>query len=70
MRGWQSYFGFCETAAVLIGFDPLGPVAAQSGSVAAVENTAPSPGSAVDTRGTSAAGQQHRWQRPGPWYLA
>ena len=27
MRGWRSYFGFCETPEVLIGSDSLGPVA-------------------------------------------
>ena len=27
MRGWRSYFGFCETPEVLIGLDPLGPAA-------------------------------------------
>src|SRR5437867_1360494 len=32
---------------------PLGPVATTSGSVAAVENTAPSPGSTARTGGTS-----------------
>src|SRR6478735_6793978 len=45
---------------------PLGPVATQGGYVAAVENTAPSPGSAVGTGGASAAGKQHRWQRARP----
>jgi RNA-directed DNA polymerase len=25
MRGWRSYFGFCETPEVLIVLDPLGP---------------------------------------------
>jgi hypothetical protein len=42
--------------------NPLDPVATQGGHVAAVENTAPSPGSAVGTGGASAAGMQHRWQ--------
>ena len=36
--------------------NPLGPVATQGGYVAAVENTAPSPGSSVETRGASATG--------------
>ena len=66
MRGWRSYFGFCETPEVLIGSNPLGPVATQGGYVAAVENTAPSPGSAVGTGGASAAGKQYRWQRTRP----
>jgi hypothetical protein len=34
--------------------------------VAAVENTAPSPGSSPGTRGPSEAGKQHRWQRARP----
>ena len=62
MRGWRSYFGFCETARSADRLNPLGPVATQGGSVAAVENTAPSPGSSAGTRGTSAAGQQYGWQ--------
>ena len=46
--------------------NPLGPVAAPGGFVAAVENTAPSPGGAAGTGGASAAGQQHRRQRTRP----
>jgi RNA-directed DNA polymerase len=42
MRGWRSYFGFCETPEVLIGLDTLGPSATQGCFVAAVENIAPS----------------------------
>ena len=66
MRGWRSYFGFCETPEVLIGLNPLGPVATPGGYVAAVENTAPSPGSTVGTGGASAAGKQYRRQRSRP----
>jgi RNA-directed DNA polymerase len=57
LRGWRSYFGFCETPEVLIGFNPLGPVATQGGYVAAVENTAPSPGGTTGTGGARAAGE-------------
>ena len=46
--------------------NPLGPVATQGGYVAAVENTAPSPGGSVGTGGASAAGQQYGWQRARP----
>ena len=41
-------------------FNPLGPVATPGGCVAAVENTAPSPGSPVGTGGARAAGEQYR----------
>ena len=37
--------------------NPLGSAATQSSLVAAVENTAPSPGDFVGTRGTRAAGE-------------
>ena len=43
MRGWRSYFGFCETPEVLLVAYSLGPVAAQGCDVAAVENTTPPP---------------------------
>ena len=66
MRGWRSYFGFCETPEVLVYLDPLGPAATPSGSVAAVENTAPSPGGTVGTGGASATGQQYGRQRSRP----
>ena len=66
MRGWRGYFGFCETPEVLIGSNPLGPVATPGGSVAAVENTAPSPGGTAGTGGATAAGEQYRRQRPRP----
>ena len=42
---------------------PLGPTATSGGSVAAVENTAPSPGRPDRAGGSAAAGQQHRRQR-------
>ena len=66
MRGWRSYFGFCETPEVLIGLTRWVRVATQGGYVAAVENTASSPRRAVGTRGARAAGKQHRWQRAWP----
>jgi hypothetical protein len=45
MRGWRSYFGFCETPVVLKYLTRW--LRLRSGcSVAEVENTAPSPGSA------------------------
>ena len=66
MRGWRGYFGFCETPEVLIDSDSLGPVAAQCGPVAAMENTASSPSGAIGTGGARAAGQQYRRQRTRP----
>jgi hypothetical protein len=66
MRGWRSYFGFCETPKVLI--DLIGWVreATEGSYVAAVENTAPSPGSPTGTGGARAAGEKYRrqWSRP------
>ena len=44
MRGWRSYFGFCETPEVLIGLTRWVRLRLRSCSVAAVENTAPSSG--------------------------
>ncbi len=66
MRGWRSYFGFCQTPEVLIGLTRWVRLRLRAGFVAAVENTAPSPGGSLGTRGTSAAGKQHRWQRAWP----
>ena len=43
--------------------DSLGPVATTSSSLAAVENTTPSPGSSVGTGGSPATGQQYGRQR-------
>ena len=37
MRGWRSYFGFCETPESVIVPHSVGSFAAQGGSVAAVE---------------------------------
>src|SRR6266699_988871 len=45
---------------------PLGPIATTSGLVAAVENTAPSPGGSFKARGLPATGPQHGKQRAWP----
>jgi hypothetical protein len=69
MRGWRSYFGFCETPEVRGGadwLDPLGPVAAQGGHRAAVENSTSSPGGSAGTGGARVAGEQYCWQRSRP----
>jgi large subunit ribosomal protein L35 len=46
--------------------NPLGPIAAQSGFVAAVENAASSPASADGTGGARAAGEQYSRQQSRP----
>ena len=45
---------------------PLGPLAASSRNVAAVENATPSPGRSIGTRGSTATGHQHgrEWSWP------
>ena len=58
----QQLFRILRNARGADRFNPLGPVATQGGFVAAVENTAPSPGSSAGTGSTSAAGQQYGWQ--------
>ena len=62
MRGWRRLFRLLRNARSADRFDPLGPVATTGGSVAAVENTAPSPGGSIGTGGASAAGKQYGWQ--------
>jgi RNA-directed DNA polymerase len=70
MRGWRSYFGFCETPEVLIGLARWVRLRLPGGNVAAVENTAPSPGRVTGTGGARATGEQYGWQRSRPWHLA
>ena len=66
MRGWRRLFRLLRNAGSVDWLNPLGSFAAQGCSVAAVENSAPSPGSTVGTGGASAAGEQYRWQRSWP----
>jgi len=54
MRGWRSYFGFCETPEVLVYLTRWVRLRLR----------------AVGIRGSTATGQQHSWQRSWPWYLA
>ena len=63
MRGWRSYFGFCETPEVLVHLTRWVRLRLRAALVAAVENTAPSPGRSVGTGGSPATGQQHGRQR-------
>jgi len=60
MRGWRNYFGFCETPEELVSLTRWIRLATSSGSVAAVENTTPSPGGPDRAGGSAAAGEQHR----------
>ena len=62
LRGWRSYIGFCETPKVLLWPDSLGSVKASECSVAAVENTTPSPSCSVETGSSSATGTPYRRQ--------
>ena len=66
LRGWRSYFGFCETPEVLIWPDPLGAAKTSECSVAAVENTAASPSGSAPVGRAATARPQHRRQWPRP----
>ena len=65
MRGWRSYFGFCETPEVLVALQPAGPVAIAGRSVASVENTTSPPCGTDRIAGLWAVVQYGR-QRPWP----
>ena len=62
MRGWRSYFGFCETPEVLVSL--TGWVRRRLRCVAAMENRSPSPGCIAGTGGASTTGGQHGRQQP------
>src|ERR1022692_859882 len=64
--GLAQLFRILRNAGSADRFNSLGSVATQGGSVAAVEDTAPSPGGAVGTGGARAAGEQYRRQRSRP----
>ena len=57
MRGWRSYFGFCETPLRTDSAHPLGPAPTASSYVAAVENSTSSPSGSARAGGSSATGQ-------------
>jgi len=65
MRGWRSYFGFCETPEVLIGLTRWVRLRLRA-AMWAVENTAPSPRRITGPGGARAAGEQYRRQRSRP----
>jgi hypothetical protein len=56
MRGWRSYFGFCETPRCPRVTHLLGPCAASYGPLATMENNPSSSGSSLGTGRTSKAG--------------
>src|SRR5260370_41979039 len=64
--GLAQLFRILRNARGVDRFNPVGPVATPSGYVAAVENTAPSPGRPVGTGGARAAGEEYRRQRSRP----
>jgi len=70
MLGLAQLFRILRNAGGADWLNPLGPVATQGGIVAAVENTAPSPGGSVGTGGATAAGERYRRQRSRPLFLA
>ena len=57
MRGWRSYFGFCETPEVLIYLTRWVRLRLRAAFVAAVEDSTPSPSRADGTGGVSAVGE-------------
>ena len=69
MRGWRSYFGFCETPEVLL-YLTRWVIEAQSCSVAAVENTASSPGGTDRLGVLPRLASNTAGSGRGPWYLA
>jgi group II intron reverse transcriptase/maturase len=64
--GLAKLFRILRNARGVDRFNALGPAATPGGFVAAVENTAPSPGGSVGTGGAGAAGEQYRRQRARP----
>jgi len=58
--GLEKLFRILRNARGAGRFNPLGPVVTLGGYVAAVENTAPSPGGPGGTGGARAAGEQYR----------
>jgi RNA-directed DNA polymerase len=66
MRGWRSYFGFCETPEVLIGLTRWVRLRLRAALWRQWENTAPSPGGPAGTGGARATGEQYRRERSRP----
>src|SRR5437588_6868147 len=70
MRGWRSYFGFCETPEVLIGLTRWGPVATAGGYVAAVENPRRRRAALLELGVREPLASNTAGSGRGPWYLA
>jgi RNA-directed DNA polymerase len=66
LRGWRSYFGFCQTPWVLVHLDSWIRRAAAVGAVDAVEARSKTSGGAAATRGESCVGEENRLQQPRP----
>jgi RNA-directed DNA polymerase len=66
MRGWRSYFGFCETPVVREYLTRWVRLRLRAALWAAVENTTSSTGRSAGTEGSAASGQQHVRQRSWP----
>jgi hypothetical protein len=66
MRGWCSYFGFCETPEALVYLTRWVRLRLRATLWRQVENTTPSSRGAVGTRGPSATGQPYSWKRSWP----
>jgi len=65
MRGWRSYFGFCETSRVLVSLTSSGPCATSCPTLTTMENN-PSSGSSLGTGRRSKTGEQHGRQQTRP----
>ena len=70
MRGWRSYFGFCETPEVLIVPDPLGPIATAGSVVAAMENPRRRRAALLALGVRPRLASNTAGSGRGPWYLA
>jgi Group II intron, maturase-specific domain len=64
MRGWRSYFGFCETPGVLISLTGWVRRPTAMRLVAAMENRSPSPGGIACAEDPSSRSGQYGWQQP------
>ena len=70
LRGWRSYFGFCETPDALMYLTRWVRLRLRAAMWRQWENSAPSPRGFARTGGPSAPCQQHGGQWPRPRYLA
>jgi RNA-directed DNA polymerase len=66
MRGWRSYFGFCETPQELVQLTRWVRLRLRVALWRQWKNTPSSSGRTSRAGGTSATSEQHRWQQPWP----